>query len=149
MQSANDVQLGRPQFKGFASFLYDLIQVELKSVRIALLPRKRAKVTAQDAVVRIVNVPVDDVTGPVAGLALAHDLGDGADGVQVLRLEQAKRVTLRDSFPGSDFVVDVLQPASLDQEMHNKDLAEGGEPSKRLVVTPEGRLTCDLSVTAS
>ena len=71
MQPAHDVQLRDAQPQRLARLADDLLDGELEPVRIPLLARERAELAAQDAVVGVVDVPVEDVAGTVAGFALA------------------------------------------------------------------------------
>ena len=124
MQPADDVQLGDAQLQRLARLLDDLLDGQLEAVGVALLAGEGAELAAQDAVVRVVDVAVDDVAGAVAHLALAGEVGDGAEGVQVLALEQAQRVGLGNALAGGDLVVEVAQFAALDEKLHKLRLAE-------------------------
>ena len=118
MQSADDVQFGDAEFQGFPRLFNDLPDGQLKAVGVAFLARERAELARQDAVVRVVDVAVDDVAGAVAGFFPARQVGDGADGVQILGFKQPERVGLGNAFAGGDLVVEVAQFAALNEEIH-------------------------------
>jgi len=126
VQPADDVQLGDAQVQRLARFLNDFLDAELEAVGVALFAREGAELAAQDAVVRVVDVAVDDVAGAVADAALPRDVRDRADGVQVFALEQAQRVGLGDPFTRGDFVVEVSQFGALDKKVHLIRLPEAG-----------------------
>ncbi len=119
MQPADDVQFGDAQSQRLARLLDDLSDGELEAVGVAFLAGERAELAAQDAVVRVVDVAVDDVAGAVADLLLAREVGDGADGVQILALEQPERIGFGNAFAGGDLVVEVAQFAVLNEEIHS------------------------------
>ena len=124
MQAADDMQFSNAQVQRFARFLDDFIDGELESVGIALFPRKRAKLAAQNAIVRIVDVAVQDITGPVADFALTREVSDGAKRVQVLALDKPQRVGLGNAFAGGDLVVKIAQLAALNEKLHQSGLAD-------------------------
>src|SRR4051812_3443861 len=109
MQAADDVQFGHADVQGGTSFLDDFLNGQLESIGIPLLFGESAKLAAQDAVVGVVNIAINDVAGTVAVFALADQLGNGADGVEVFGFEQAKGVGIGNALTGCDFVVQVLK----------------------------------------
>src|SRR5581483_4568284 len=56
MQSADDVQLRDAELQRLARLLHDLLRGELEAVGVALLPRERAELAGENAVVRVVDV---------------------------------------------------------------------------------------------
>src|ERR1035438_8636624 len=124
MQPAHDVQLGDAQAKGLAGLLDDFLHGELEAVGVALLAGEGAELAAQDAVVRVVDVTVDDVAGAVAHFALPGEVGNRANGVQVFALEKAKRVGFGNPLAGGDLVIEVAEFAALDEKLHRLRLAE-------------------------
>jgi hypothetical protein len=66
MQSADDVQFRDAELQGFPRLFNDLLDGQLEAVGVAFLARERAELARQDAVVRVVDVAVDDVAGAVA-----------------------------------------------------------------------------------
>src|SRR5437763_2960092 len=105
MQAADDVQLGNSDGQRLARFLHDLFYRELKTICIALFSRKRAELAAQDAIIGIINVAIDDVTGAIAHFALPDKVCDGADRIQVFALEEPQRVSLTNALPLVDSLV--------------------------------------------
>ena len=118
MQSADDVQFRDAELQRLARLLDHLRDGQLEAVRVALLARERAELAAQDAVVRVVEVAIDDVAGAVAHLLLSREIGDGAEGVEVLGFKQPQRVGFGNAFAGGDLVVEVAQFAALNEEIH-------------------------------
>src|SRR5437879_8676831 len=129
MQSADNVQLGNAQRQRLARFLHDLVSAQLEAVFVAFLAGERAELAAQDAVVRIVDVAVDDVAGAAPILALVHKIRDGADGVEVFALEQPQGVGLGHPFAGDHFVVEVAQIAALEKKVHRINRNHGNTTS--------------------
>jgi hypothetical protein len=119
MQSADDVQFGDSEFQCFPRLFNDLFGGELEAVGVAFLARKRAKLARQNAVIRVVDVAVDDVAGAVPHLFPAGQIRDGPNGVQVLRFKQPERIGLGNAFVGGDLVVEVAQFAALNEEIHS------------------------------
>ncbi len=101
----------------------------LEAVGVALFAGERAELAAQDAVVGVIDVAIDDVAGAVAGFALAGQVRDGADGVQVLRFKQPERVGLGNAFARGDLVVKVAQSAALGEKIHRPKLKCGNTTS--------------------
>src|SRR3989442_4260146 len=118
MQAADDVQFGDAQRQRLARLLHDLVNAQLEAVLVAFLTGERAELAAQDAIVRIVDVAVDDITGAAAVLALVHKIGDGADCVEVFALEQPQGIGVGNPLAGDHFVVEVAQIAALQKEVH-------------------------------
>src|ERR1051325_4142337 len=92
MQSSHDVKFRDADMQGFPRHGHDLIGGVLKSVRIALLASKRAKLAAQDAVVGIIDVAINDVGRPVSVFPLICEIGDRAKSIEVFALEKPDRV---------------------------------------------------------
>ena len=107
MQPADNVQFGDAEIQRFARFLHDFFDAELKAIRVALLARERAKLAAQDAVVRIVDVAIDDVTGAIAVFALSGEIGDGAERIQIFGFKQTQSVGFINAFACGHFLVDI------------------------------------------
>ena len=124
VQPADDVQLGDAQAQRLAGLGDDFLDAKLEAVGVALLAGEGAELAAQDAVVRVVDVAVDDVAGAAARFALASEVGDGADGVEVFALEQAESVGLGDPLAGGDLVIEVAEFAALDEKLHKLRVAE-------------------------
>src|ERR1035437_10997053 len=92
---------------------------KLKAVRVALLLRKGEELAGEDAVIRVVDVAIDDEAGAVvAGLFLPRKIGDGTEGVQVFRFKQPQRIGLGNAFARDDLVVTVAQLAALNEKIH-------------------------------
>ena len=122
MQPADDVQLRDPELQGFARLLDNLLDAELKTVGVALLPRERAELTLESAVVRVVDVAIDDVTGAVAHAPGASQIRHRRDGIQVGALEETQRVGVGNPLAGRDFVVQVAQCAAFGEKVHQRTI---------------------------
>ena len=72
----------------------------------------------QDAVIRIIDVAIDDVAGAITGFPLPHEVRDGPHDIEVLRFKQSERVRLGNAFARRDLVIKVAQFAPLDKELH-------------------------------
>jgi hypothetical protein len=107
MESANNVQLGNAEIQRFAGFFQNLFERELESVRIALFAREGTELAAQDAVVGIVDVAIEDETRPRPDFLLARQVGDGSKGVEVTRFEKTLGVCVGDPFAASYLVVNI------------------------------------------
>ena len=66
-----------------------------------------------------------------ANLALPHKIGDGAEGIEVLRLQQPQRVGLGDAFASDHLVVKVAKFAVLNKEIHWTNYTAFAEQGKR------------------
>jgi len=124
VQPPDDVQFGDAELQRFARFRDDFLEAELKAIRVPLLAGEGAELAAQDAVVRVIDVTVQDVAGPAADLALAGQAGDGAQRVQVFAFKKAERVGFGNPLAGGDLVIQVAQFAALNKEMHSLPLPE-------------------------
>ena len=118
MQPAHNVQFRDAELERLARLPDDFFDRELKAVGVTFLARERAELARQDAIVRVVDVAIDDVAGAVAGLFMARQVRDGPDGVQVLRFKQPQRVGFGNAFAGGDLVIQVAQPAALNKKVH-------------------------------
>ncbi len=118
MQSADDVQFRDAELQRLARLLDHLRNRQLETVGVAFLARERAELAGEDAVVRVVDVAVDDVAGAIADFLLSREISDCADGVQVLGFKQPQRVGVGNAFAGGDLVVKVAQFVALDVEVH-------------------------------
>jgi hypothetical protein len=79
-----------PQEQSLASFLHDFFDGKLEAIGIPLFAGERAELAAQDAVIGVIDVPIDDVAGAIGRRAQAHlpgKISDGANGLQILALE--------------------------------------------------------------
>jgi hypothetical protein len=131
VEAANNVQFGDPEVQRLTGLLDYLLNPKLKSVSIPLFPSKGAELTTENAVVRIVDITVQNITGLVACLTLSDKVGDGSDGVQVLAFEQPQGIGLRNSFVCGDLFIKVPQFAALNEKLHQIEIPEiiGGRKS--------------------
>ena len=118
MQSADDMQFRDADLQRLARLRDDFLDGQLKAVRVAFLARERTELAGEDAVVRVVDVTVDDVAGAVANLPLPHEIRDGTKRVQILGLKQPQRVGLGNALGGDYFVINVAQFAALNEKIH-------------------------------
>ena len=108
----------------------------MEAIRISLFPGERAELAAQNAIVRVVNVTIDDVAGPIADFSLPDHVGDCADGVYVLALEEPESFRFGDALTGDNLVVDVPQFAALDEKLHTIGLPKLAGLATRFEGTP-------------
>ena len=118
MQPADNVQFRNTEVQRFTCFLNNLIDRKLKTIRIALLPRKGTELATQNAVVGIVDIAVDNIARAIADFSLPCEVGDSSHGVQILALEQAQRIGFGNSRAGGNLLIKVPQCAALDEELH-------------------------------
>ena len=118
MQPADDVQFRDADRQSFARLLHNFLDGELKSIRVAFLFGERAELATQDAVIRVIDVSIDDVAGAISIFALANEISDCAERVQIARFKKAKRVGVGNAFVGRDFFIDVAEFTALDEEIH-------------------------------
>ena len=118
MQSADDVQFRDAELQGFTRLRNNFFGGKLETIRVAFLFGERAELAGEDAVVRVVDVAIDDEAGAQAILTLVDEIGDGTKGVQVFRLKQPQRVGVGDALARDDFVVEAAQFAALDEKIH-------------------------------
>ena len=97
MQAADDVQFGHAHGQGLARFLRDFLDGELHAVGVALFAGEGAELAAQDAVVGVVDVAVDDVAGAGAVFAPANQIGERAEGVEVLAFKKTQGLLVGES----------------------------------------------------
>src|ERR1700679_4167023 len=131
MQPADNMQLGDADLQRLAGFPDNFFDGKLEAVRIAFLAREGTELAGKNAVIRVIDVAIDDVTGPVANLALAHKIRNGPDGVQIPGFKQPQGAGLRNAFASDDLVVDVAQFAALNEKIHAIDLTENGHLANR------------------
>src|SRR5690242_13417094 len=74
MQTAYDMQLGDAQAQRITGFGGDFFHGELKTVGIAFFSGESAELAAQDAIIRVVDVTIDDIARAVTNLALAREV---------------------------------------------------------------------------
>ena len=112
-----------PSFSASRAFRDDFLDGELEAVGVAFLAGERAELAAQDAVIGVIDVAVDDVAGAVAGFLLPREIRDGADGVQVLGFKQPQRVRLGNAFARGDLVVNVAQLRCVERKNSRKTIS--------------------------
>ena len=120
MQAADDVQFRDADLQRLARLADNFLDGKLEAIRVAFLARERTELARKDAVVRIVDVAIDDVARAVADLALPDKICDGADGVQVSRFKEPEGVGIGDAFIGDNLVVNVTQLATLNDKTHDE-----------------------------
>src|SRR5207247_5757684 len=95
MKPPDDVQLSNTERQSLPGDLDHFLRTILKAIRVPFLAGKGAELAAQDAVVGIVQVTIENVAGAVADLSRPHKIGDGSDGIQVLALKKPQSVLVR------------------------------------------------------
>src|SRR5687768_9787445 len=118
MEAADDVKLRDAEVQGLARFVHHLLDGELKAIGVTLLASKSAELAAQDAIVGVIDVAVDDIAGAVANLSVAHKIRNRAHRVQVFAFEEPERLVFVNAFARDYLVVDVAQLAALQKKFH-------------------------------
>src|SRR5215471_14751649 len=106
METANHVDFGDPERQRFRDRLNNFARGVLEGVRVPFLSGKSTELAGEHTDVRIVDVTIVDVSGEVAVLSLANDVGHYAERVQVVRAIQIQGVVLRDPGACLDFLSD-------------------------------------------
>src|SRR5258708_23243919 len=88
MKSTHNVKFSDSQRQRLPRHFDDLLGGILESVGVAFLSGKGAELAVQDAVIRVIDVAIDDVAGPPAILALAGSAGQSAQRIDFFALEQ-------------------------------------------------------------
>src|SRR5436305_11482813 len=110
MQPANDVQFGDPEAHRFARFLDDFFDAELEAVCIAFLARERTKLAAQDAIIRVIDIAIDDVAGAIGTGAepeLPGEISDSPKSVQVFAFKEAESGSCGNALARADLVIKI------------------------------------------
>src|SRR5882672_6039407 len=118
MQATDDVQFGDAKMQRLARHLHNLLDRVLKPIRIAFFAGESAKLAAQDAVVGIVDVTIENVACAVSVFALPHEIGNGPKTIQVLALEKPECIGLGNTLSRDNLLVDVAQFAPLERKTH-------------------------------
>src|SRR4051812_7837673 len=108
--------------QSFTRFLDNLLYRQLEAISIALLSSEGTKLATEDAVIRIVDVAIDNVAGAVADFFLAHEIGNRPDGIQVFAFKKAQRILFGNAFSSDNFLVEVAQRAALNEKLHKTKL---------------------------
>ena len=78
-----------------------------EGVRVASACTKCAKLAGEYANIGIIDVTIQDISCSVAVFTLANDVGDLAEGVEIVRPKKRKGVLLVDTFSIEDFLVNI------------------------------------------
>src|ERR1700746_132624 len=132
------MQLCNSEMESFLCLLNDFLDGKLKTVCIPLFPCKRTELAAQNAVIGIINVTIEDVTGAVADFALPGQIGKCPKHVQLFALKQTKRLLIRNALSRSDLFVKITQWAALDEKLHGIRLPERRVLANLLLAAQQG-----------
>src|SRR5215831_10207641 len=83
MESPHNMQFSDPKLHCLPRFLNNFLDRVLKSIRVPLLSCKRTKLAAQDAIVRVIDVAVDDVACVIAHFFAAREVRDRPNRVKI------------------------------------------------------------------
>ena len=122
MQSADDVQFGDAEFERLARPLDHLRNGQFEAVGVAFFAGERAELAGQYAVVRVVDIAIDDVAGAVSRLFPAREIRNGTHGVEVLRFEQPERIGVGNAFADGHLVINVAEFAALNEKFHEQQI---------------------------
>ena len=107
--AADDVDLGDAAGERLARLLDDLVDREREGVGVAVVVAEGAEQAAVAADVGVVDVPVADEEDVVADGAPAGEVGQRADGEQVVALEEGDGVGFAQPSPLGDLGPDVVE----------------------------------------
>ena len=88
MQTADDVQLGDPDGEGLLRLLHHVRHGQFEAVGVPFFSRERAELAAQDAVVGVVEISIENVARAVVVFAAVDLIGQLAKRVEVVALKQ-------------------------------------------------------------
>src|SRR4026209_2391786 len=145
VQPADDMHLGDADGQRLAGLLHNLLDGMLEAVGVTFLAGEGAELAGEDAVVRVVDVAVDDVAGAIAGLSPANEVRDSAGGVEILALEQPQGVFVGNALASDFLFINVTQPALLQKEIH-RTIRKPGNTTSASVTTRKTTLTTALSL---
>src|ERR671925_343580 len=129
MQSADDMQFGDAQRQRLARLPHNFVHGQLEAILVPFFPGERTELTAQDAVIGVVDVAIEDIAGATGVLALVHEVRDRAHGVQVFAFEQPKSLGVGNPLACHDLVIDIAQLAALKKKAHRTSLNGGNTTS--------------------
>jgi hypothetical protein len=109
VQPADDVDLGRAGLVCLARRGDDLLDGHLVGARFAALAVEAAKLAAQRADVRVVDVTVAVEVRAIAVQPLADEVGEPPDAVEVAAAVQRHAVRVREPFASGDLARDRLK----------------------------------------
>ena len=113
MQSADDVQLGRPPLAGLPGPLDHRGTIHHVGLGLVQVGPEGTEIASVDTHVRRVDVRVDVVVAEIAVVPLAHQVGHRAEGEQVVRGLQRQAVVEAQPLAGLDLLADRLQSGQL------------------------------------
>src|SRR5467141_1055951 len=113
MQPADDVQFRDAESQCLPRFLNNLLDRQLKTIGVPLLPGEGAKLAAQDAVVRIVDIAIKNVACPISHFASPGNVCNSSNRIQILALEEPQGIHIGNALIGGHFLVYVPKAAAL------------------------------------
>ena len=109
MKAADHMNFGNPEVKRLTCCLDNLGNGQFEGVRVAFPGTKGAELARKNANVRIVDVTVQDIGGPIPVFPLPNDVGDQTKCINVRRAIKPRRFVLVDSFARQDLVTNRAQ----------------------------------------
>jgi hypothetical protein len=98
--------------------LDDLLNGELKTIGIALLPGEGAELAAEDAIIGVIQVAIDQVGGMGADAAVAEFIGQGTEGVEVAGSEEAQGFFGGEAFSVEEALTEGMERGALPAAIH-------------------------------
>src|SRR5207249_11858572 len=112
------VQLGNAKRQRLPRQFDHFVRAILETIGVALLAGKGAELAAQNAVIGVVEITVENIAGAVAHFLLSAKISDGAERIKVFAFKQPQRVRFGDAFARDHLFKDVAQLAALYKEAH-------------------------------
>jgi hypothetical protein len=106
VEAADDMEFGDPDLEGFAGFLDHFIDGEFESVLVTFFAGEGAELAAEDAVIGIIDVAVDDVAGARLVALAVGEVGEAADGGDIGVLQEVECLLFGEALAVVDFIGD-------------------------------------------
>ena len=106
MKPAHHMNLSDSQVQRLPCCFDDLRNGDFKRVRVAFSGAKSAELTRENADVRVIDVPIQDIGGAISVFSLPDDVGDEPERVDVCGAIEARCFALVDPFSCEDLIAD-------------------------------------------
>jgi hypothetical protein len=109
MKAADHMNFGDPKLERLTCCLDDLGDGQFESMRVAFPGAKGAELARENADVRIIDVPIQDIGGSIPVFPLPNDVGDETKRIDVCGAIEARCFVLIDPFSCHDLIADRAQ----------------------------------------
>src|ERR1700693_45169 len=109
MKPAAHINFGDPKMERLTCCLDDLGDGHLECMRVAFPGAKSAELARENADVRIIDVPIQDVGGAIPIFSLPNDIGDQPEFINICGAVEARCFVLGDPSSCHDLIIDRAQ----------------------------------------